>query len=118
MIFGTYVDQHLMHRLREKKNQHYVASYTCDVIYCYVIAEDALTLTHKEQIAYIKIEPRRGKSTSEILKALEEVDSGSILGYSTIKRWVREFNNGGLSLATSTCVEEFCQRQMKTMLKM
>ena len=51
-------------------------------------------LTCEEQIAYIKVEARRGKSASEILKALEEVDSGSILRYSTIKRWVREFNNG------------------------
>ena len=56
------------------------------------MSEDAFTLTREEQIAYIKVEARRGKSASEILKALEEVHSGSILGYSTIKRWVREFN--------------------------
>lgn len=58
------------------------------------MAEGAFTLTREEQIAYIKVEARRGKSASEILKALEEVASESILGYSTIKRWVREFNNG------------------------
>lgn len=58
------------------------------------MAEDAFTLTREEQIAYIKVEARRGKSASEILKALEEVASESILGYSTIKRWVREFNTG------------------------
>ena len=64
------------------------------------MSEDAFTLTREEQIAYIKVEARRGKGASEILKALEEVDSGSILGYSTIKRWVREFNNGRIVISS------------------
>ena len=58
------------------------------------MVEGAFTLTREEQNAYIKVETRRGNSASEILKALEEVGSDSILEYSTIKRWVREFNNG------------------------
>ena len=56
----------------------------------------AFTLTREEQIAYIKIESRRGKGAPEILNALEEVVPTSVLAYSrsTIRRWVREFNNG------------------------
>ena len=57
------------------------------------MADSAFTLTREEQIAYIKIETRRGKSASEIQKALEEVGSTSIFGYSTITRWVRELND-------------------------
>ena len=54
----------------------------------------AFTLTREEQIAYIKIESRRGKGAPEILNALEEVVPTSVLAYSTIRRWVHEFNNG------------------------
>ena len=58
------------------------------------MADCAFTLTREEQIAYIKIESRRGKGAPEILNALEEVVSTSVLAYSTIRSWVREFNNG------------------------
>ena len=59
------------------------------------MADCAFTLTREEQIAYIKIESRRGKGAPEILNALEEeVVPMSVLAYSTIRRWVREFNNG------------------------
>ena len=58
------------------------------------MADCAFTLTREEQIAYIKIESRRGKGAPEILNALEEVVPTSVLAYSTIRRWVREFNNG------------------------
>ena len=44
--------------------------------------------------AFIKIESRRGKGAPEILYALEEVVPTSVLAYSTIRRWVHEFNNG------------------------
>ena len=55
------------------------------------MADCAFTLTREEQIAYIKIESRRGKGASEILNVLEEVFPTSVLAYSTIRRWVREF---------------------------
>ena len=58
------------------------------------MADCAFTLTRKERIAYIKIESRRGKGAPEILNALEEVVPSPVLAYSTIRRWVREFNNG------------------------
>ena len=51
------------------------------------------TLTREEQIAYIKIESRRGKGAPVILNALEVVPT-LVLAYSTIRRWVCEFNNG------------------------
>ena len=38
--------------------------------------------------------PRWGKKVFEILKALTEIVLESILGYSVIKQWVQEFNNG------------------------
>ena len=57
------------------------------------MADCAFTLTREEQIAYIKIESRRGKGAPEILNALEEVVPTSVLAYSTIRRCVREFNN-------------------------
>ena len=60
-----------------------------DVIYKTVMADGAFTLTHDKQVTYIKIEARRGKSAIEIQKALE-----FILPYSSIPRWVRQFNNG------------------------
>ena len=47
-----------------------------------------------EQVTYIKIEARLGKSTIEIQKALEEVGSEFVLPYSSIIQWVRQFNNG------------------------
>ena len=37
---------------------------------------------------------RRGKSVIEIQKALEEVGSEFVLPYSSITRWVRQFNDG------------------------
>ena len=58
------------------------------------MADCAFTLTREEQIAYIKIDSRRGKGAHEILNALEEVVPTSVLAYSTIRRWVREFNDG------------------------
>ena len=58
------------------------------------MADCAFTLTREAQIAYIKIESRRGKGAPEILIALEEVVPTSVLAYRTIRRWVREFNNG------------------------
>ena len=36
---------------------------------------------------------RRGKGAPEILNALEEVVPTSVLAYSTMRRWIREFNN-------------------------
>ena len=56
------------------------------------MADCAFTLTREEQIAYIKIKTIRGKGAPEILNALEVVPT-SVLAYSIIKRWVREFNN-------------------------
>ena len=44
--------------------------------------------------SYTKIEARWGKSAIEIQKALEEVGSEFVLPYSSITRWVRQFNNG------------------------
>ena len=58
------------------------------------MADCAFTLTREEQIAYIKIESRRGKGAPESLMALEEVVPTSVLAYNTIRRWVRELNNG------------------------
>ena len=58
-----------------------------------------------------------GKSTSEILKALEEIASvsfGTVLSSDGCENSIRD----KLSLATSTCAEEFCQQQMTKMLKM
>ena len=58
------------------------------------MADCACTLTREEHIAYIKyIESRQRKGAPEILNALEEVVLTSELAYSTISRWVREFNN-------------------------
>ena len=65
-----------------------------DVIYKTVMADGAFTLTRDEQVTYIKIEARRGKSAIEVQKALEEVGSEFVLPYSSITRWVRQFNNG------------------------
>ena len=58
------------------------------------MADGTFTLTPEEQVTYIKIEARRGKSAIEILKALEEVGSQFVLPYSSITRWLRQFNNG------------------------
>ena len=58
------------------------------------MADGAFTLTSDEQVTYIKIEARRGKSVIEIQKALEEVGSEFVLPYSSITQWVRQFNNG------------------------
>ena len=58
---------------QEKITLHDVTKY--DVIYKTVMADGAFTLTRDEQVTYIKIEARRGKSATEIQKALEEVGS-------------------------------------------
>ena len=52
------------------------------------MADCAFTLTREEQIAYIKIESRRGKGPPQILNSLEEVVPTTVLAYSTIRRWV------------------------------
>ena len=72
----------------------YMTSLKYDVIYKTVIADGAFKLTRDEQGTYIKIEAKRGKSAIEIQKALEEVGSDFVLPYSSITRWVRQFNNG------------------------
>ena len=58
------------------------------------MADGAFTLTCNEHVTYIKIESRRGKSAIEIQKALNEVGSEIVLLYSSITRWVRQFNKG------------------------
>ena len=58
------------------------------------MVDGAFTLTHREQVTYIKTEARWGKSMIEIQKALEEVGSEFVPTYSSITRWVRQFNNG------------------------
>ena len=58
------------------------------------MVDSAFTLTSDKQVTYIKIEARQGKSVIEIQKALEEVGSEFALPYSSITRWVRQFNNG------------------------
>ena len=55
-----------------------------DVIYKTVMADGVFTLTRDEQVTYIKIEARRGKSAIEIQKALEEVGSEFVLPCSSI----------------------------------
>ena len=57
------------------------------------MADGVFTLTCNEQVTYIKIEARRGKSAIEIQKALEEVGSEFVLPYSSITRWARQFNH-------------------------
>ena len=65
-----------------------------DVIYKTVMADGVFMPTRDKQITYIKVEARPGKSATEIQKALEEVGSEFVLPYSSIIRWVRQFNNG------------------------
>ena len=48
------------------------------------MADSAFTLTRDEQVTYIKIEARRGKSAIEIQKVLEEVGSEFVLPYSSV----------------------------------
>ena len=57
------------------------------------MVDGAFTLMRDEQVTYIKIEARLGKSAIEIQKALEEVLSEFVLPNSSITRWVRQFNN-------------------------
>ena len=57
-----------------------------DGIYKIVMVDGAFTLTLDEQVTYIKIEARRGKSAIEIQKALEEVGSEFVLPYGSIIR--------------------------------
>lgn len=56
--------------------------------------DDAFALTREEIYAYIKIESRRGKKATEIFNALQEVDPTCAVAFSTICRWVKDFNNG------------------------
>ena len=65
-----------------------------DIIYKSVIADGAFSLTRDKQVTYIKVDARLGKSAIEIQKALKEVGSEFVLPYSSITRWVRQFNNG------------------------
>ena len=65
-----------------------------DVIYKTVMVDGAFTLMRDEQITYIKIEGRRGKSAIEIQTLREEIGSKFAVPYSSITRWVRQFNNG------------------------
>ena len=76
----------------EQEKIIYMMSRKYDVIYKTVMADGAFTLTHDEQVTYIKIETRRGKSTIEIQKALKEVGSEFLRPYSSITRLVRQFN--------------------------
>ena len=71
-----------------------MTSHKYGVIYKTVMADGPFTLTRDEQVTYIKIEARRGKSAIEIQKGLEEVGSEFVLPCSSITRWVRQFNNG------------------------
>ena len=50
------------------------------------MVDGAFMLTRDKQVTYIKIEARRGKSTIEIQKGLEEVGSEFVLPYSSITR--------------------------------
>ena len=86
-----------------------------DIIYKTVMADSAFTLTRDEQVTYIKIEPRQGKSMIEIQKVFEEVGSEFVLPYSSITRWVRHFNNG---LVQSTSAEGLCRQRPVKMWKM
>ena len=58
------------------------------------MADGEFTLKRDEQVTYIKIEARRGKSMIEIQKALKKVGSEFVLPYSSITQWVSQFNNG------------------------
>ena len=60
-----------------------------DIICKTVMGDGAFTLTCDEQVTYIKIEARRGKSAIEIQKALEEEGSEFVLQYCSITCWVR-----------------------------
>ena len=82
-----------MQNLRGKKLL-YMMSRKYDVIYKTVMVDSAFTLTRNKQVTYIKIDARLGKSAIEIQKALKEVGSEFVLPYSSITRWVRQFNNG------------------------
>ena len=68
----------------------------------------AFTMTREEQNSHIKIKARWGKNVLEILKAHKEVASESILGYSTIKQCLREFNNG----RTVVSINHLCVRTL------
>ena len=70
--------------------------------YCNVIAESTVTLT-KRILLQIKVETRRGKRASEILKALEEAASESILGHSTIKCFEPELKRQSRVWHPKTC---------------
>ena len=59
-----------------------------------ITADGAITLTRDEQVTFIKIQARPGKNVIKIQKALEGVASEFVLPYSSITRWVRQFNNG------------------------
>lgn len=63
------------------------------------MADVAFTLKREEILAYIKIESLRGKSASDILTALQEVDPNCSFGYSTVCRWVQKFKSGRSELS-------------------
>ena len=63
-----------------------------DVIYKTVMEDGVFTRTHDEQVTYIKIEARRDNSAIKIQKTVKEVGSEFLLPYSSITRWVRQFN--------------------------
>ena len=58
------------------------------------MADNAYPMTREEIYAYIKIENRHRKKATEIFNALQEVDMTCSVGFSTICRWVKNFNNG------------------------
>ena len=58
------------------------------------MAEVGFELSREEIYAYIKIESRRGKKATEIFNAIQEADPTCGVGYSTICRWVKDFNKG------------------------
>ena len=72
------------------------------------MAYSAFTFALEEQIAYIKIEARLGKSRIKIQKALKQVGSESLFAYSSIRRWVREFNNYNTCPRISTSPFNYC----------
>ena len=51
-------------------------------------------LQREEILAFIKIESLWGKSVSEILTALQDVDQNCPFGFSTVCRWVQKFKSG------------------------
>ena len=61
-----------------------MTSHKYDVIYQIVMADGAFPMTRNEQVTYVNIKARWGKSAIEIQKGLEEVGSEFIIPY-TVK---------------------------------